>query len=254
MFRKTANEANFDIFRDQLFEMGNVIPATLDLELALQLTYGNQSSYVSNDNETVDTTTGDNLPAWHWAHTLTGSTKTYRTILYGNPGLSNTSIAQAANHFHFGVYNNLGEASTGLAPDSIIITMNENLQRDAFQYMKSTADVNAPNNGVKNYWEGRYDIITQPRLGLMPDGLSFDPTRLNMWIMACRKASNLTLVEFAKPEMDNPMNGNSGHDVASGDWSYVIRGFYGIGHVSSMWAIVSFGTGVNVPGDVVNSF
>lgn len=254
-FRKTANNANYDIFRRKLFNLGNIVPATIDLRLSNMLTYGNQTGFTSSSGETVDTTTADGLPAWHYAHTLTGSPKTYRTIAFGNPVFSDTGMEQMANHFHYGIYDNLGQAVT-MMPDTICITMNEAVQREAFKYMKSSAEPTAPNSNVVNYWQSRYEIVTLPRLGLRPDGKTWDASRFNMWIMASRKdmGNALVNVEFAPTEISNGTSGNNTEDIDNGDWKYTLRSLQGFGFVSTKGMIVSFGTQATLPGDLVYSF
>jgi len=59
-----------------------------DLNLSMFISFGTATSYTDMDGQTVDVSTGDSLAPFYSAHTLTGSTTTFRTILANNPAFS----------------------------------------------------------------------------------------------------------------------------------------------------------------------
>ena len=65
-----------------------------ELDLTHRITFGTATSYMDMDGRTIDTTVGDTLALFSTAHTLKGSSATYRNRLANNPQVSRGSIEE----------------------------------------------------------------------------------------------------------------------------------------------------------------
>jgi len=243
-FRLLGNNAQKGLIKEELFDLGKHIPRRIDLDLSRMVGFGFSGGYTDvEDGVFFDTKTPDGQNAFDIAHQLTGSSITYRNMMVGNPGISLASIAQSANYFRYQIFSNLGEQMT-MEEDTLVITQNEYQQYTAQMHFLSSAEVSAPNSGVFNPLQRRYKIETLKRIDF-DESRKADPRKANMWFLVSKKNTDLSMVEFYAPRMDNPSQGNAGHDILTGNYTFVVRASYGMGWASSKAWIGSTGTGRN---------
>jgi len=114
------------------------------LNLSLFLSFGVSTSYTNKNGRVVDVSTGDGLSLWNTAHTLTGSSTTYRNQLASNPAFSESSLELMEDLYVTNIYTNLGE-QVGSNPDVIFSTDNPTLVNTIKRVIQSTAQISAPN-------------------------------------------------------------------------------------------------------------
>ena len=83
-----------------------------ELDLTHRITFGTATSYTDMDGRTVDTTLGDTLALFSTAHTLKGTTATYRNRLANNPQVSRGSIENMEAEIVANTLNQFGEKVT----------------------------------------------------------------------------------------------------------------------------------------------
>jgi len=82
---------------------------TIDLDLSHRLTFGTVTSYTDRDGRTIDTTVGDGYQLFYTAHTLKGSSTTFRNRLANNPQLSKGALEAMERLITENTYNQLGK-------------------------------------------------------------------------------------------------------------------------------------------------
>jgi hypothetical protein len=154
---------------DEITSLTEVCPATIDLDLALRLSFHTATSYTSADGETVNTTVGDGLALASASHTLTGSATTYSNIITGNPQFSKGGLEIAERSFVEETFNNLGEKMI-MNPDTIVTTDDPNTINQVRELLKATADVSTSNSGTFNVYSAKYKHVRSGRIAMTAAG------------------------------------------------------------------------------------
>ena len=231
---------NQDII-DQITNLVEVCPATMDLDLTHRLTFAFASSYTSRDGVVVDTTVWDGNPLIYSAHTLTGSATTYSNAMTSNPAFSKAALENAEKLFVEETYNNLWEKMM-MKPDVIVTTDDPNTCNQVRELLKSTASiVDEKNSGVINVYQNKYRHVVLPRLATTVNGAT-DTSKKWYWFLASTKDSDFYLSILEAPYLKTPTDGNNGEEFSSENWKYLTAATYWMCIVTGRWIKGSNGT------------
>jgi len=191
-----------------------------DLNLSMFISFGASTSYTDKNGQTIDISTGDALAPFYSAHTLTGSSTTYRTILANNPAFSEGALELAEDALRTNTYTNLGE-QVGCAADTILTTDYPTLVNSVRRLIQSTAQISAPNQGVANVYQGRYSHKVLPRIDCDANGAK-DSDKKNYWVLADSKIASFFHDIYIPTELHSPSMGNNGEDIETLNWTWNI--------------------------------
>lgn len=213
----------------------------MDLDLSHRITFAASTSYTDMDGATVDTTLGDTLALASTAHTLRGSSSTYRNILANNPKLSKGALEGIERLVTEETLNQFGEKM--VMEFNILWTTDEpNTVNTAKEYLQSTADITGSNAGVTNVYASKYKHVILPRVATTAAG-AIDTTKRYYWGIASSAASNFYLGIWEEPRMKASTPGGNAEEFSTDDQLFGSRGGYGIVIVSGAWFKISKGTG-----------
>ena len=212
-----------------------------ELDLQHRFSFGASTSYTDMDGETVTTTTGDGKQLFYSAHTLNGSATTYRNRLANNPQLSKGSLEGMEKLAVEETYNHLGEKLTQTC-NILWTTDDPNTCNTAMEYLKSTAEISAPNAGVTNVYKGKYKHVKLSRLATDKNGAT-DSDKAKYWGIASSEGTDARLGIWEAPRLKTPTDLNAGEEFSTDDWNYGVRTGYGITILSGSWVKMSSGDG-----------
>lgn len=223
----------------RLTNLGRQVANRMDLDMAHRIGFAASTSYTDMDGQTVDTTVGDGLALASTAHTVRGSSTTYRNILSGNPRLSKGALEGMERLVVEETINQFGEKM--VMPFDILWTTDDpNTVNTAKEYLQSTADVEGGNSGVKNVYMSKYRHVILPRVATTAAG-AVDTTKRYYWGLASSQYTTANLGIWEEPHIKTPANLNAGEDFATDDWNFGSRGGYGLCIVSGAWFKISKG-------------
>lgn len=226
----------------RLTNLASLAENRMDLDLTHRFTFGTATSYTDMDGRTIDTTVGDEtLALFGTAHTLRGSSTTFRNRLANNPQVSKGALEGMEQLVVENTYNQFGEKVS--MPFDIIWTSDDpNTINVVREYLQSTAAVEATNNGVVNVYKGKYKHVILPRLATTAAG-AVDSTKRRYWGLASSMMSSAYLAVHETPRLKVPSNLNAGEEFSTDDWNFGVRAGYGIAIVSGAWVKFSSGDG-----------
>lgn len=210
-----------------------------ELDLTHRITFGTVTSYTDMDGRTVDTTLGDTLALFSTAHTLKGTSATYRNRLANNPQVSRGSIENMEAEIVANTLNQFGEKVT-IPFDTIFSTDDPNTINTIREYLRSTASPDSPNPGVVNPYKGKYQHKILPRIATDAFGQP-DSTKTKYWGLASTLFSTAHLAVWEEPHMKVPQTLNAGEEFSTDDWNFGVRAGYGICIVNGAWIHFSSG-------------
>lgn len=230
-----------DVVR-RLTNLANLAMNRMDLDMTHRLTYGASTSYTDRDGRTVDVTVGDTLALFQTAHTLRGTSTTFRNRLAGNPALSKGSLVGMERLITEQTFNQFGEKLT-LEFDIIWTGDDPETVNAAREYLQSSASISAPNAGVVNVYQGKYRHVKLPRLATDANG-SPDTTKRAYWGLASSMGSTAHLDVWEEPHLKAPpAEGSNAEEFSTDDWNFGVRAGYGICTVTPEWIKFSSGDG-----------
>lgn len=214
----------------------------MELDLSHRITFGTATSFTDMDGDTVTISVGDALALFSTAHTLKGSSSTYRNRLANNPQISKGAIEGMEKLVVEQTLNQFGEKQT-MTFDVIFTTDDPNSINTVKEYLQSTADVSSANAGVVNVYKGKYRHVVLPRVATDANG-AVDSTKAKYWGIASTVASTAHLGIWEPPRLKVPADLNAGEEFSTDDWSFGVRAGYGICIVNGNWIKFSSGDGV----------
>lgn len=229
---------------NRLINAGRKGTNTIDLDLSHRITWAASTSYTDRDGRTIDTTIGDDTYALAYtAHTLRGSSTTYRNLLANNPRLSKGALEGIERLAVEQTYNHLGELKKGITFDILWTTDDPNTVNTAREYLKSTASPEAAHAGVTNVYAGKYKHVILPRVATTAAG-AVDTDKRYYWGIASSMLSSFYLGIWERPHMIPPSQGNTdGEDVQTDSQDFRNRAGYGICTAGAIWFKMSKGDG-----------
>lgn len=234
------NGKNKEIIRN-LTDLSWVVPARRDLNLAMHISFAEATSYTDLDGEVTDISIWDGLSFANTAHTLAGSTTTYRNILAGNPRPSRWAIENMERMALDNTYNNLGQIVASMC-DVIWSTDDPNTVNTIRENLQSSAGISAPNAWVINVYKGRYKHIILGRIDRDALG-NRDVTKRYKWGLLNSRQSSMHEDVYIQPFFRNPSVGNNGEDPYTLDWLFSTGMNHGICIVDARWFFYSNWTG-----------
>ena len=221
---RTQSKNKKEIF-DRLTNLAHFNENRKDLDLSMFISYGQSTSYVDKDGLTNDISTGDGLAPFSPVHTLTQSTTTYRNILSPGSALSVTALEQMEQLAITEAYNNFGE-QMHLKFNKLFTTRNQTQVNIAREVLQATAKIAAPNAGVTNVYQGKYEHIILDRIDMSSAGI-YDTNKKKFWGIISDRDFTLYHMIFMPNTFTFPSSGNNGEDINTMSWIYNTATSYG---------------------------
>lgn len=228
--------------KERLSNLGRLGPNRLDLDLQHRITFGTATSYTDMDGDSVDTSIGDTLALFHTAHTLRGSSTTFRNRLANNPQVSRGALEGMELMREENTYNQFGEKMT-ISADLLWTTNDPNTVNTVAEILRSTANPTQANSGVINVYSGKYRHVILPRVATNATGGN-DTTKRRYWGLASSVMSTAYLGMHEEPRLKTPpADGKSNEEFSTDGWTFGTRAGYMIVVVSAAWISFSSGDG-----------
>ncbi len=202
----------------------------MELDLQHRFGFGAATTYTNMDGQTVTIDTGDDLALWSTAHTLRGTSTTYRNRLAGNPALSKGALEGMERLVTEETLNSFGEKIT--VPFDILWTTDDPVSvNTALEYLNSVAAPDFANSGVTNVYKAKYKHV---KLALVPTTAvgAPDAAKRRFWGIVASMASDAHLAVWDEPALKVPSSLNAGEEFSTDAWNYGVRSAYGIGIVT----------------------
>jgi hypothetical protein len=224
----------------RLTNLGSTVSKRMDLDLSHRLTFATSTSYVDQDGATIDITVGDGYALAHTAHTVRGSSETYRNQLANNPRISKGALEGMERLIAEQTINQFGEKMSDMTFDILWTTDEPNSVNTAREYLQASADVEGSHSGVPNVYMSKYRHVICPRVATDANG-AVDTSKRYYWGLASSSSSSFYLGIWETPRLKVPADLNAGEDFSTDAWSFGARGGYGIAIVNPAWLKFSLG-------------
>lgn len=227
--------------KQKLTNLGKLAPNRIDLDLSHRLGFGSATTYLDMDGVTVDITVGDTLALYSTAHTLRGSSTTFRNILANNPQVSRGAVEAMEKVRVENCYNQFGQK---MYMDANILwtTDDPNSINTVKELLRSTSNPTQNNQGVVNAYQNKYTHVALPRVATDKDGAP-DSTKAKRWGLASTAFSTLMLGMHEEAHLKSPVAGSNAEEFSTDDWNFGTRAGYMIVTVTAGWVTVSYGDG-----------
>lgn len=226
----------------KLTNLGKLGPNRLDLDLTHRITFGTATTYTDRDGDSVDISVGDTLALFSTAHTLRGSSTTFRNRLANNPQFSAGALEAMETMRKQNTYNQFGEKM--VINDDIIWSADDpNTVRAIAEVLRSSSNPTQSNAGVVNTQQGKYRHVILPRLDTTAAGAN-DSTKSKYWGVASSEMSSAYLGMHEEPHLKKPpVAGDNAEEFSTDDFNFGTRGGWMIVVVSGGWIGFSSGDG-----------
>ena len=223
----------------RLTNLGRLAGNRMELDLSHRITFATATSYTSMEGVTVDTTVGDTLALASTAHTVRGSSSTFRNRLANNPLFSRGALEGMEQMITENSINQFGEKVT-INYDIIWSTDDANTVNTISEFLKSTAAPDAINGGVVNVYKGKYRHVVLPRVATTAAG-AVDSTKAKYWGLASSSNSQAFLGINEEPHL-KPTNTNGANtEFSTEDWNMGAAAGYFIVIPGARWFAFSSG-------------
>lgn len=190
----------------RLTNLGRLAGNRMELDLSHRIAFATSTSYTSKEGVTIDTTVGDTLALASTAHTVRGSSTTFRNRLANNPLFSKGALEGMEQMIIENSINQFGEKIT-IPYDIIWTTDDANTVNTVKEFLKSTASPDALNAGVINVNQGKYRHVILPRVATTASG-AVDSSKAKYWGLCSSINSQAFLGINEEPHM-KPTDGNT---------------------------------------------
>ena len=213
----------------------------MELDMTHRFTFGTATTYTDMDGRLISIATGDTLALFYSAHTMKGTSTTYRNRLANNPQLSRGSLEAIELQAVQNSINQFGE-KVSVPYDILWTTDDPNTINTAMEYLKSVASPDSSNSGVTNVYQHKYRHVILPLIATLNTGL-VDTTKQKDWGIASSSESTAHLMVWEEARLKTPSEGNNGEDPFTDDWTFGVRCGYGLAIVNGLWVQMSSGDG-----------
>lgn len=201
----------------RLQNLGQTAAKRMELDLSLRITFATATSYTSMEGLTIDTTVGDTLAWASTAHTVRGSSTTFRNRLANNPlfsrggleGMEQMIIENSINQFGEKIY---------IPYDILWTTEDANTVNTVKEYLRSTASPDALNAGVVNVYQGKYRHVVLPRVAVTATGAN-DSTKAKYWGLASSQNCQAYLAVNEEPHLKATSPTGANTEFSTEDWN-----------------------------------
>jgi hypothetical protein len=227
----------------RLTNLGALASKRIELDLSHRITFGQATSYVDMDGDTVDISVGDGLSLFNAAHTVRGAATTYRNQLSGNAAFSKSSLEGMEKLIVEETINQFGE-KMAMPFDIIFTTDDPNTVNTVRTELQSTASTTAEtNSGVVNVNRAKYRHVMLPLVATDAYG-NVDSTKAKYWGLASSMFTSAYLGMHEEPRLKTPpAEGNNAEEFSTDDWTFGTRAGYFVCIVSGNWIKFSEGDG-----------
>lgn len=225
---------------NRIANLGRSAAKRMEWDLTHRFTFGTATSYTNLDGDSVATTTGDGFQLFYSAHTVTGSSTTYRNRVAGNPLLSKGGLEAAEKLFATQMIDSSGELIQEM-PDTLIVANDPNTINTAMEYLKSVTDPSAGSDGVYNVYKGKYSLLVLPYLATTAAG-AYDSTKAKYWMLANLKGTDAVCKVLARPSFIPPTE-NNGKEFETMDWKFACHAAFALEILRAQWIVMSSGDG-----------
>lgn len=222
--------------------LGETVANRRELDLQHRLTFGTATSYTDKNGKTIDTSVGDGFQLFYTAHTLAGSSTTYRNRLAGNSALSKGSLEGMERLAVENSFNNLGEKVDYML-DIMWTTDDPNTMNTARELLQATSEVSSPNEGVPNVYRAKYRHVALSMVATDANG-GVDSTKRRYWGLSSSRMTQLHLAIEDRLTVQSPTSTTTNAtDILTDDVIFKATGSYGIVAVSGRGNFFSSGDG-----------
>lgn len=225
-------------------KLTNLLPTAMNrMELDLQHRFGfaTSTSYTDMDGRVVDVTVGDTLALASTAHTVRGSSTTFRNRLANSPQASRGALEAMEKMLVENHINQFAQKVPVLA-DILWTTDDPNTVNTVRELLQSTASVDSgANSSVKNVYQAKYKHVILSRVATDKDG-NVDSTKAKYWGLVSSRESSFYLGVHEEPHVIPP-SANGSQDALTDDWLFNVRGGWMIVIPSAGWFSISLGDG-----------
>jgi len=211
--------------QDRISNLAQSVADRMVLDKTHRFTFATSTSYTSMEGETINTAMGDALALASSAHTVTGSSLTYRNRVSGDPIISKGGIEAAELLFSSQMITTTGKMVKN-KPSAIFTGDNPNVVNTVKQYLQSYADPEAAHAGVVNVNNGRYQHIILPYLATTAAG-AYDSTKAQWWGLADMTRKTMHSFVGQAPTFITPQAGQ-GIDFETMSWRYAAFSSYSL--------------------------
>jgi hypothetical protein len=229
--------------KDRLTNLGRLVPNRLDLDLSHRIGFGTVTSYVNYDGDTIDLTVGDTYQLFYTAHTLKGSSTTFRNRLANNPLFSRGALESMELMRVQNTYNQFGE-KMAIPADVIFSTDDPNTINSIATVLRSTTNTDQTNPSIVSTYVGKYRHVILPRIATTALGAN-DTTKAKYWGLASTTMSTAYLGVHEEAHLKTPpADGRNNEEFPTDAWNFGTRGGWMIVILSGGWCSLSTGDGV----------
>lgn len=227
---------------NRLTNLGRLAKNRMELDLTHRITFADSTSYIDQDGVTVDLTIGDTLSLASTAHTLKGSSATFRNRLANSPQFSLGALESMEKMRVENTFNQFGQKMT-IKADILWTSDDPNTCNTVRQVLRSTTNITQANSGVLNPYEVAYRHVVLPRLATDKLG-GVDSTKAKRWGLASSQMSTAYLGVSEEPRLKAPNEiGGNNVEFSTEDWNFGTAAGYMIAIVSATWISFSYGDG-----------
>lgn len=226
---------------DAISSLSRSVAKRIEWDLTHRFTFATATSYTNVDGDSVTTTVADGLALLSTAHTMPGTSTTFRNRVANNPVLSKGGLESAEKLFATQMIDTNGELVFE-EPDTLITTNDPNTVNTAMEYLKSYASPEASHEGVTNVYEGKYRHIKLPYLATTAAG-AYDSTKAKYWFLANLKRKSAHMKVGQAPTFITPQAGQ-GEEFETMDWKYSAFASYALTIYDARWVVGSTGDAV----------
>lgn len=213
----------------------------MELDMQHRIGFGTSTTYTDMDGYTVDVSTGDTLSLINTAHTVLGSSTTYRNQLANNPQVSRGALEAMELEIAQQSVNQFGE-KIKIPFDLLFTTDDPATINTTMEYLKSVASPDSSNSGVINVYKGKYRHVILNLVATDVNGL-VDTTKQKYWGLVSTMYTSSHVLIWEEPRLKTPSEGSNGEDFSTDDWTYGVRAGWGIATLNGNWIHLSKGDG-----------
>jgi len=217
--------SKYSDIQDRINELSTSVADRMVLDKTHRFTFATSTSYTSMEGEPINTAMGDTYALAYSAHTVTGSSTTYRNRISGDPIISKSGIEAGELLFSSQMITTTGKV-VKRKPNVIFTGDDPNTVNTVKQYLQSYADPEASQAGVVNPYNGKYQHIILPYLATTATG-AYDSTKAKWWGLADTTRKTFHCFVGQAPTFITPQQGQ-GIEFETMSWKYASFASYSL--------------------------
>lgn len=226
----------------RLTSLGSLPANRMELDLSHRITFATATTYTNRNGAVMDISVGDTLALASTAHTVRGSSATFRNRLANNPAFSKAALEGMEKMIIENSINQFGE-KVSIPYDILWSTDDPNTVNTIREHLKSTASPDANNSGVVNVNVGKYKHVILPRVATDAYG-AVDSTKAKYWGLGSSMNSSAFLGINEEPHLKTPSTeGSAAYEFSTEDMNFGSAAGYFIVIPGARWFVMSTGDG-----------